>query len=433
MEIFVARQPIFDKDERLAGYELSYADPAGLATAVSADTPESATQIDRHVLEACLVHGFDEVAEGLPAYLPISRSLLEDGTIRIVPPHRVVLEVTRGTAPDRNLVQACHSLAADGYQLAVSGEDAIRSPELLRIARIVRLNINGMDASALGRTTNALAHTGARLLAAHVGHRGLRDKCISAGVELFEGYKFAKPEILSAPNLGVNAAQGFRLLKMVRDINITDAALEEAIGADIGLTYKLLRLVNSAALGGRDIESIGHAVRLVGREMLYRWLSLVVISSVADFGVDREIAHLALTRARLAEHLAAQETANRTRGPLFLVGLFSMLDALVGVPMQVLVQQLELSNDVADALSNRSGPYGHHLALVESYESGQWPAVMQHCATIGIDPERMRTLYTEALQWARTQLRANGSGDERRRTQTPTGRRREGPSVRPTL
>jgi EAL and modified HD-GYP domain-containing signal transduction protein len=426
VEIFLARQPIFDKDERLAGYELSYADPAGADAGMGADNLDAAVPMDRRVLEACLTHGLDEVAEGLPAYLPVSRALLEDGTVRVVPPHRVVLELVRGTAPDRNLIHACHALAADGYQLAVAAEDALRAPDLLRVARIVRLTVDTLDASALGRTANCMAHAGVRLLAAHVSHRTARDQCVAAGVDLFEGYRFTQPEVLTAPSIGINSANGFRLLKMIRDASVPDMTLEDAIGSDIGLTYKLLRLVNSAALGGREIDSIGHAIRLVGREMLYRWLSLVVISSVAEFGVDREIAHLALARARLCEHLAPPANAQRTRGSLFLVGLFSMLDALLGVPMPVLVQQLELNKDVSEALINRVGLYGSALSLVESYEAGAWPAVRQQCTTLGFQAEGLRTLYTESIQWARTQLRSNGAADGVR-TPTPTpGRTRQG-------
>jgi c-di-GMP phosphodiesterase len=430
VEIFLARQPIFDKDERLAGYELCYANPAGAAGSVAVDNLDAAAPVDRRVLEACLVHGLDEVAEGLPAYLPVTRSLLEDGTVRVVPPHRVVLELASGTNPERNLVQACHALVADGYQLAISGEDALRSPDLLRVARIVRVNVDPLDQAALGRTANCLAHAGVRLLAARVPHRGARDQCVAAGVELFEGYRFTQPEVLTAPSVGINSASGFRLLKMIRDTNVSDTGLEDAIGSDIGLTYKLLRLVNSAALGGRDIESIGHAIRLVGREMLYRWLSLVVISSVAEFGVDREIAHLALSRARFCEHLAPAAQAQRARGPLFLVGLFSMLDALVGVPMPVLVQQLELTKDVGEALTGRGGLYGSTLSLVESYENGAWPMVLQRCGEIKADPEGLRTLYTESIQWARTQLRANGAGADGPRTPASNGRAGSGPAVK---
>jgi EAL and modified HD-GYP domain-containing signal transduction protein len=159
-------------------------------------------------------------------------------------------------------------------------------------------------------------------------------------------------------------------------------------------------------------------------------LSLVVISSVAEFGVDREIAHLALSRARFCEHLAPAAQAQRTRGPLFLVGLFSMLDALVGVPMPVLVQQLELTKDVSEALSNRAGLYGSTLSLVESYENGSWPTVLQRCGEIKSDPEGLRALYTESIQWARTQLRANGAGADGPRPPASNGRVGSSPTAK---
>jgi EAL and modified HD-GYP domain-containing signal transduction protein len=350
-----------------------------------------------------LTHGLD-VAEGLPAHLPVYRGVIEDGSVRVVPPHRVVLELAPGIELDRPLIDACQNLAASGYQLGIAAEDAVRTPEILRTAHIVRLNVDALDAPAIMRTAKRFIDAGAKLIAVNVGHRGLRDQCVAAGINLFEGYRFTQPEVLTAPSLGINAASGFRILKMISDSSVPDSELEDAIGSDIGLTYKLLRLVNSAELGGRDIESIGHAIKLVGREMLYRWLSLVVISSVAEAGVDREIAHLALARARFCEHLAPANKAERTRGPLFLVGLFSMLDALVGVPMPVLVQQLELTNDISEALINRAGFYGAALALVESYEAGEWAAVLERCTEIGRQAKGLRESYTESIQWARAQL-----------------------------
>jgi c-di-GMP phosphodiesterase len=403
VEIFLARQPIFDQDERLAGYRLSFADPGAEPSGAASDTLDRAAA-DRRVLEACLTHGLDEVAEGLPAYLPVSRSLVEEGTVRIVPPRRVVLELAPGAASEPGLLASCLALATDGYQLAIDSADALLAPELRTSARIIRLDLEQMDAAAIGRTAKCLMHPSVRLLAAHVPHRGARDQCVVAGVELFEGYRFTQPEVLTAPSVGINSAHGFRILKMISDTSVPDAALEDSIGSDIGLTFKLLRLVNSAELGGRNIESIGHAIKLVGRQKLYRWLSLVLISAVAERGVDREIAHLALARARFCEHVAPEAKAERTRGPLFLVGLFSTLDALLGVPMPVLVQQLELTPDVSEALTSRTGFYGAALSLVESYEAGAWATVLDQCKEFGIQAKQLRPLYTESIQWARAQL-----------------------------
>lgn len=404
MEILLARQPIFDKSERLAGYRLSYA--AGESVPTPSQPSESAASVDQRLLEACLTHGLADVAEGLPAYLQVSPSLLEDGTVRILPAARVVLELAPGTRPDPGLVAACRALAKDGYRFAIDGADAIKAPDLRGIAGVARLDAEHLETATLERSAKLLAQSGLQLLASHVPHRGARDLCVAAGVALFEGYRFTQPEVLTAPSVGINAAHGFRILKLITDTGVSDVALEDAIGTDIGLTFKLLRLVNSAEHGGRDIESIGHAIKLVGRDKLYRWLSLVLVSSVAEAGVDHEIAHLALSRAHFCEHLAPESKAMRARGPLFLVGLFSMLDALVGVPMPVLVQQLELTNDVGEALTSRAGFYGAALSLVESYESGAWAPALERAAQLGVQTKDLRPLYTDSIQWARAQLPA---------------------------
>jgi len=401
MEIFVARQPVFDREEHLAAFELLYGDATGAA---ADDDVGAALASERLLLEACLGPGLDTLAEGLPALLPVSRSLLLRGTVRVVHPRRVVLQLAPGLSPDPELMQACERLVADGYRFAVQAADVLRAPELVQIARLVKLDATSFEPDSISRAADQLHRAGAWVLVSHIPNRTVRDRCQAAGVELFEGYKFARVDVVARRDITVDHAQTFRLLKTIRDPGSSDGAIEDAFRRDLALTYKLLRLVNSAWAGGRDIVTIGHAIRLVGREALYRWLSLLLISSIGDRGVELEIANLSLTRARLCERIAEVYGVRQAGGPLFMVGLFSMLDTLLGTPMSDLVGRLELASDVARALVGREEFYGATLALVEAYEEGAWAQVASRCEEVGIAPDVLPTLYTEALQWARAQL-----------------------------
>lgn len=400
MDVLVARQPVFDREERLAAFELvcgdTHADPA--------DEAARALASERLLLEACSGTGLDTLAEGLPALLPVSRSLVTRGTVRVVHPRRAVLQLLHVEATTPELMRACEQLLADGYRFAVDAGDTLRSPELLRIARLVRLDATALEPERLARAADALHHAGAWIMANHISDRATRDRCQAAGVELFEGYEFARIDVVARRDISVDHVQAFRLLKSIRDPNAADSAIEDAFRRDLALTYKLLRLVNSASVGGRDIVTIGHAIRLVGREALYRWLSLLLVSSIAERGVELEIANLSLTRARLCERIAEEYGIRQARGPLFMVGLFSMLDVLLAIPMSELVARLELATDVGRALVGREDFYGATLALVESYERGSWTEVGTRCLEVGIAPDMLPALYTEALQWARMQL-----------------------------
>jgi c-di-GMP phosphodiesterase len=400
MDLLVARQPVFDREERLAAFELLCGDTGTDAT----DDVGAALAAERLLLEACLGTGLDTLAEGLPALLPVSRSLVTRGTIRVVHPRRVVLQLSRIETPKPDFLRACEQLLADGYRFAVDAPDALRCPELLRIARLVKLDATGLELDVIARAADQLHHAGAWIMAHHIPNTDVRQRCQVAGIELFEGYQFARVDVVARRDVSVDHVQAFRLLKTIRDPSAGDSAVEDAFRRDLALTYKLLRLVNSASVGGRDIVTIGHAIRLVGREALYRWLSLLLISSIAERGVELEIANLSLTRARLCERIAEEYGVRPARGPLFMVGLFSMLDSLLGVPMSDLVVRLDLATDVSRALVGREDFYGATLALVEAYEKGSWAEVGARCAEVGISPSILPALYTEALQWARAQL-----------------------------
>jgi c-di-GMP phosphodiesterase len=400
MDIFVARQPVFDREEQLAAFELLYRDVGTTAS----DEAGAALASERLLLEACLGSGLDTLAEGLPALLPVSRSLVLRGTVRVVHPRRVVLQLARGMSPTPDLMRACEQLVADGYRFAVDAADALRGPALLHIARLVRLDAATLEPDVIAGAADELHRAGAWILANHIPNRVIRDRCQSAGVELFGGYEFARVDVVSRRDISVDHVQAFRLLKTIRDPDSPDRTIEDAFRRDLALTYKLLRLVNSAWVGGRDIVTIGHAIRLVGREALYRWLSLLLISSIAERGVELEIANLSLTRARLCERIADVYGLRQAGGPLFMVGLFSMLDTLLGIPMSDLVVRLDLATDVARALVGREDFYGATLALVEAYETGSWSEVTSRCDEVGIAADVLPALYTEALQWARAQL-----------------------------
>jgi EAL and modified HD-GYP domain-containing signal transduction protein len=251
------------------------------------------------------------------------------------------------------------------------------------------------------------------MLAKHVRHRLERDHCTSLGFELFEGYSFAAPETLVRRDLPIEHVLTFRLLKMVRDPRAHDLEIEDVLRRDVALSYKLLRMVNSAAIGGRDIWSIGHALRLLGREQVARWLGLLLVTDTPRGGVRGELMHLALVRARMCELLADASGIPRARGSLFLVGMLSVLDQLLETPMEMLADSMELAPDVRSALLRREDFYGAVLGLVESYEQGWWDQVDSLAGSVGVSPIALAPMYLEALGWATEQQSSRESRDSR--------------------
>jgi EAL and modified HD-GYP domain-containing signal transduction protein len=230
---------------------------------------------------------------------------------------------------------------------------------------------------------------------------------MNLGFELFEGYQSGVSKTLTRRSLPTEHLLVFRLLKKIRDPKATDNEIEDILRRDVALSYKLLRMVNSAAFGGREIWSIGHALRLLGRDHVARWLGLLLVVGVEQQGVRAEVMRLSLVRAHMCELLATASGVPRAGGSLFLVGMLSLLDHLLEAPMEQLVESMELAPDVRLALLRREDYYGAVLSLVEAYEEGSWDKVIGLAAGIGVPQEMLPQLYLDALAWARDQQGSN--------------------------
>lgn len=397
MDILLARQPIFDARDQVAAYELFYrASTRGGSTAASPSP-------DRILADAVLGVGLDRVAETGQVYLSVTAELIEREMVRVLPAGRVVLQLDASSEPTPALLAAAGRLAADGYTIAVSNVRGPVPPALARIASVAKVDVRAFDDAGLTAMVAELRAQQVRVLAEHVEHRTAQQRCIGLGVELFQGLRFCRPQTLVRRDVPLSHIQTYRLLKMLRTADTTDAEIEELLRRDVGLTYKLLRIVNSAAMGGREIWSIGHAIRLMGREALSRWVTLLLLSDIGDSGVTGELTHTALARARLCELLAADAGLRSAGQPLFLVGLLSLLDQLLAMPMEELVTEMELAPDVRDALLYRSDFFGEVLSLVEAYEEGSWEATNALAASLGIPDELLGARYVESLAWASAQ------------------------------
>ncbi|MGH7507241.1 MAG: EAL and HDOD domain-containing protein, partial [Longimicrobiales bacterium] len=257
-----------------------------------------------------------------------------------------------------------------------------------------------MPADALAREASAIQRWPVRLLAEKVENRVEHEICLDLGFQLFQGYLFSRPETVSRRDLSVEHLRTLRLMTLVRDLAVSEHAIGEAFRADVALSYKLLRMVNASAVGGKDLTSIDHAVGLLGREALYRWLALLLITPQGRGGVAAEIAHATLTRARFCELLAETGRVSLKPGSLFMMGLLSALDTFYQMPVAEIVDQLRLAPAVSDALLRREGSLGAALALVVAFEEGQWTQLAARCSELNVASGELTNVYLDALAWA---------------------------------
>lgn len=401
MNFLIVRQPIFDSSDHIAGYELL------------ARGTDNSDEDERALVDAVLGDGSRRLADGNLAFVATSRGMLLSGGLEALDPTAAVLQIPPDVIGDADVLAACRALVDAGYALALDHfiftEEA---RDLLELATIVKYDVAGAGREFLAYQLAQVRPFNVQALAENVEHRTEHADLAELGFSLFQGILFARVENVTRSDLNVEHLRTLKVMKLVRDLDVTEHQLEEEFRVDPGLSYKLLRMVNSAAAGGRGVRSIMHALRLLGREALNRWLSLLLVKPARTGAVDGEIVLATLTRARFCELLAPQGNRPLADGSLFMMGLLSALSVYGGVPTDQICSELELAPEISAALDRRSGHYGSALRLVEAYESGDWDGLEDACGELGVDAAVTGDLYLDALSWAQQSARTVNEMDE---------------------
>ncbi len=406
MDVFVARQPIFDRNDRLCGYELLYRNTASATTAGGAAADTMCTDT---VIHSFLDIGLDDLTDGHRAFVNCTRDFLLDGQVELLPARKVVVEILETVGNDEPVISACRRLASQGYHLALDDYvDEAAFDDLLRIARILKIDVLHRESGELLPLLERLRPFKVQLLAERVETRQVHDDCMRLGFDMFQGYFYQRPELVTRQEIAVSHGAMLSLLELLRDHDKPESEVERGFRADPALAYKLLRIVNSAAVGGRGIASIGHAIRIVGRQMLYRWLALLMVSSMVTGknDVDDQLAYAALLRARLCELIAESSPNVRNAQAVFMVGLFSMLDVLLRMPMRDIFSRVNVADDIREAVMHGTGPCAEPLRLATAYQHGEWAVVDDVAHSLGVKVVQLPWLYTKSLAWVNEQLRS---------------------------
>ena len=404
--VFIARQPIFDTDRRRVAYELLYRAHRDATQAIGVSESHMCGDTALHAL---LSIGLDRLTAGTTAFVNITREHLLGELYKIFDPTAVVLELLETVDGDAAVVEACKRAVDEGYRLALDDYDSRASLDpLLPYASIVKLDVLGKTTGQLEPVVARLKGMGLTVLAERVETAEMLQACEAMGCVLFQGYVFSRPETLDGRAVNVQHARVFNIMALLNEPDVTDAALEEAFRSHPALSLSLLRIVNSASFGARSVDSIAHAIRLVGREALSRWMLIMLIATV---GSQSPVAHEAVVEALVRGRFCETVTAHGLAGDptaRFLVGLLSRMDALLGLPMEAVLERLPVSVDVRDALLHGTGPHASVLRLAEAYERGEWTEVdAADSVAIALRAE-LAGLYADAALWATERLRSAG-------------------------
>ena len=398
--IFVARQPIYDVNHKIWGYELFFR-PSGEATSADIQDPESATA-------SVIVDGFPLASAGVEPHhklaINLTRSMVLRKIYAALPAERCVADLP-GDMDDSAYLQACAALKDQGFLLATV---VPAKTQLVKMADILRVDVSRFSEKQLINLANQLKKLSCQALAQKIETKETYDLLKKLGFHLFQGYLFNKPEILPGTSPNLTKIAKFRILTELADEDFNTEEVTRMISADVGLSYRLIRFINSPYFGLRNkISSISHAISLMGQLALRQWLMAVTLSNAVESDQGKEIYFLCIKRARFLEQLAEKSTKVKAKGDsLFLLGLFSKLDVLLCQDMRVLVRELNLDEQISRALCGEKTPYHDFLALTEGLEHAQWDSLTPTMKQLGLGVSDVAITNNMAILWATELLSA---------------------------
>jgi EAL and modified HD-GYP domain-containing signal transduction protein len=397
-EILLARQPILDRERVVVAYELLFRNAEW--------APELRPEGDAgdRATSQVLLNAFEEldiaaVTGEQPAYVNFTRQLI------LNPPpfdhERIVIEVLEDVEVDDLLLAKLGSLRAQGYTIAL--DDFVYRPELealVQLADVIKIDIRAHDDAALVAQLGLVRRSGLRLLAEKVETNAEFERCRELGFDYFQGYFFARPEQLSGRRMPASRLSVLRLVAALQAPDATFEQVRDVIAADPPLSFKLLKLVNSAALrGGSEITSLQAAVALLGLDRVRSWASLLALSKLTDKSPALSVT--TLVRAHLCEAVGRSALQGAPAEDYFIAGLLSTIDAYFDRTMAEVVKELPVAAPIQRALVRHGGKLGAILRACIDYERGAFEAIRWwELEALGITPQLLEAHYREALRVA---------------------------------
>ena len=392
-DIFVGRQPIFNRKLQVYAYELlfrSSTDNKANFGDLSADGATSTT-----IVNTFLEFGLEKLVGNKLAFINLTAKFLFTENALPIPPQQVVVEVLEDIPVNAQLIQAVTRLKSEGFTIAL--DDYIYNPAhkpLVALADIIKIDIMQLSRADLIRHAVALKKFNAKLLAEKVETMDEFELCHKLGFEYFQGYFLSKPRVIQGKSLPTNKLAVLNLLAVMQKDNADISELEEAISFDVSITYRILKLMNSAFFNyPNKINSIRQAIFILGRQKLASWASMLALSSMSDR--PSEMIHIAMTRAKMCELLADKAGATPVES-FFTTGLFSALDIMMERELQELIKPLPLNADIVSALLEHKGIKGEALKCVLAYEVSDFAnATFQNLSSYDVYVAQI-----EAITWA---------------------------------
>ena len=397
-EAFIGRQAILDQQKNVYAYEILFR--SGLKNAFDPNLDGNvATQ--SVMVNAMLDFGMNKLVSDKRAFINFTEQNLLTRAPKLLPSETVVVEILENVQPTSEILEVVKELKEAGYKIAL--DDFVLLPgyePLIEMADIIKVDFRITNSPEERKKMREILPKHVRLLAEKIETEEEFQQALTYGYVLFQGYFFCKPTILQKKRLTSNALSKMRLLREINRQNVDFSAITGVISSDTNLVHKLLTYINSAGVGlANHVSNLKQATVLLGASGVRRWVTLV---SLQTFSEDKppELFTLSLMRAKFCELIAAKlKRSGLTADTGFLLGMFSLLDVLLNLPMEEVLKEVNLSDELTDALLGKDNDLRRLLDLVIAYEKGDWDTVIAYCERENLSPEFLQPTYDNVLEW----------------------------------
>jgi len=397
-EAFIGRQAILDQQKKVYAYEILFR--SGLKNAFDPNLDGNvATQ--SVMVNAMLDFGMNKLVSDKRAFINFTEQNLLSRAPKLLPSENVVVEILETVQPTPEILQVVQELKEAGYKIAL--DDFVLMPgyePLINMADIIKVDFRITTDPEERKKLREILPQHVRLLAEKIETEEEFQQALDFGYVLFQGYFFCKPTVLHQKRLTSNALSKMRLLREINRQNVDFSAITGVISSDTNLVHKLLTYINSAGVGlNNHVSNLKQATVLLGAGGVRRWVTLV---SLQTFSEDKppELFTLSLLRAKFCELIAGElKRPGLTPDTGFLLGMFSLLDVLLGLPMDDVLKEVSLSDELSDALRGKDNDLRRLLDLVVAYEKGDWESVIVCCARENLHLNYLQPVYDKVLEW----------------------------------
>ncbi|MBP2633841.1 MAG: diguanylate phosphodiesterase [Firmicutes bacterium] len=404
-EVHVARQPIFDTNLNVFGYELLFRNSCRNSyTAIDGD--QATLDV---ITNSFLFIGVDTLTYGKKAFINFTANSLKNNLPAMLPKELIGVEILEDIIPDEEIINACKKLKKNGYLLIL--DDFVFSPAylpLIKLADIIKVDFRNTPQNECKELIQRLRSYPIKFLAEKVETQEEFQSARHMGYSYFQGYFFCKPLILSGKTLPSYKTNYLRILREINQPEIDFKKIETIIKQDVSLSYKLLKFINSSIFGFKTtISSLQHALTLLGQKEISKWISLIALKGVAE-DKPSELILNSLIRARFAEKLATTRMSKSRSSDAFLMGMLSHIDVLLDRPLTAILNEISLDEEIKQALLEKEHNQFFILyKLILTYESGNWVDYSVYLAELGIDEHLVLKAYRESLIWAHDLMMCN--------------------------